>query len=257
MPTFTASGAYGRTVLAGLERTRNGGGRATLAASLPRIRLEESYKSKAYAALKKAIIKMDLYATSEPIMLDEREISERIGVSRTPIREAVAMLEKDGFVRVVPRRGILIVRKTKREIIEMVQAWAALESMAVRLLIQSASDVEIAGLRDLMRKFDEAHRPNDHLSDYSAANIQFHQMIIGLSKSRVLADTTDNLLLHVRGIRALTIGRHDRAKRSIEDHLGIIGAIETRDVEKAERLSRDHTLGLADFVERHGDEIFD
>ena len=243
--------------LTSAARTRNGGRRADLAAHLPRIRPAESFKSKAYAALKQAIIKMDIYATTEPVMLDERDISERIGVSRTPIREAVAMLEQDGFLRTVPRRGILVVRKNKREIIEMVQAWAALESMAVRVLIQSASDAEIAGLRALMRKFDEAHKPADHLSDYSAANIQFHQMIIGLSKSRVLADTTDNLLLHVRGIRALTIGRHDRAKRSIEDHLTIIDAIEKRDTERAEKLSRDHTLGLAAYVETHGDEIFD
>ena len=243
--------------MSGTARTRSTGRRGNLAVNLTRIRHEESFKSKAYAALKQAIIKMDLYASSEPVMLDEREISERIGVSRTPIREAVAMLEQDGFVRTVPRRGILVVRKNKREIIEMVQAWAALESMAVRLLIQSASDAEIAGLRDLMRKFVDGQRPDDHLSDYSTANIAFHQMIIGLSKSDVLAEMTDNILLHVRGIRALTIGRHDRAKRSIEDHLAIIDAIEKRDTDRAERLSRDHTLGLAAFVERHGDEIFD
>ena len=243
-------------VLTKAARARAGGRRAAIAVSLPRIRREESFKTKAYAALKRAILKMDIYATPDPVMLDEREISERVGVSRTPIREAVAMLERDGFVRVLPRRGILVVKKNKREIIEMVQAWAALESMAVRLLIQTASDAEIGGLRDLMREFGERRRPGDNVSDYSNANIQFHQMIIGLSKSGVLADMTDNLLLHVRGIRALTIGRHDRAKRSIEDHLAIIGAIEKRDTDKAERLSRDHTLGLAAYVEAHGDELF-
>ena len=68
---------------------------------------------------------------------------------------------------------------------------------------------------------------------------------------------TDNLLLHVRGIRALTIGRHDRAKKSIGDHMAIIAAIEQRDVVKAEQLARDHTLGLAAYVEQHGHEIFD
>jgi DNA-binding GntR family transcriptional regulator len=224
--------------------------------ALPRIQPEESFKIKAYAALKDAIVKMDLYATREPIMLDEREISDRIGVSRTPIREAVAMLEQDGFLRTLPRRGILVVRKTKREIIEMIQAWAALESMAVRLTIQSAGDDEISALRRLMEGFGADHRPTQHLSEYSAANIEFHQTIIRLSKSAVLADMTDNLLLHVRGIRALTIGRDDRARRSIRDHRAIIEAIERRDVELAERLSREHTLGLAAYVEAHGDELF-
>jgi len=227
-----------------------------LAGVLPRVKPEDTRKTKAYAALKQAIVKMDLYAMDDPVMLDERDISERIGVSRTPVREAVAMLERDGFVRAVPRRGILVVKKTKREIIEMVQAWAALESMAVRLLIQSATDREISGLRVLMGDFDERHRPDEHVSDYSTANIAFHQMIISLSKSRAIADMTDELLLHVRGIRALTIGRHGRAKRSIEDHLAIIAAIERRDTDAAERLSRDHTLGLAAYVEAHGDELF-
>ena len=218
---------------------------------------EETFKQKAYAALRAAIVKMDIYASREPVMLDEREISEKIGVSRTPIREAVAMLEQEGLVRVVPRRGILVVRRNKREIIEMVQAWAALESMAVRLLIASASDEQISGLRKLMGGFGAGRLPQQHLTDYSSANIEFHQAIIALSGSRILAEMTDKLLLHVRGLRRLTIGRDDRAARSIADHLAIIEAIESRDSERAERLSREHTLGLAAYIETHSDELFE
>ena len=92
-----------------------------------RIVPETSFKNKAYEALKEAILKMDIYATPEPVMLDERALSERLGVSRTPIREAIAMLEQDGFVKTVPRRGIIVVRRTKAEIVDMIRAWAALE----------------------------------------------------------------------------------------------------------------------------------
>jgi DNA-binding GntR family transcriptional regulator len=222
----------------------------------PRIRTEESFKSKVYTALKEAIIKMDVYSAPTPVMLDERELSDRLGVSRTPIREAVAMLEQDGFLRTVPRRGILVVRKTKREVIEMVQAWAALESMAVRLItLNPAADV--ASLRQIFKEFSAAYTPSEHLNEYSSANIAFHQAIIRMSGSQVLRDMTDNLLLHVRGIRQITIGKEDRAQRSIEDHLAIITAIENRDTELAERLSRDHTLGLAAFIEEHGNELFE
>ena len=84
-------------------------------------------------------------------MLDERELSERLGVSRTPIREALAMLQQEGFVRVAPRRGIMVVRRTKREIIEMIQVWAALESMAARLITLHASDDGIATLRPFFK----------------------------------------------------------------------------------------------------------
>ena len=118
-----------------------------------RIQVEDSFKAKAYAALKEAILKMDLYGNPEPIMLDERELSDRLGVSRTPVREAVAMLEQDGFLRTVPRRGILVVKKNKREIIEMVQAWAALEGMAARLITKGASDKDIKSLRPMFAEF--------------------------------------------------------------------------------------------------------
>ncbi|QXX74803.1 GntR family transcriptional regulator [Methylovirgula sp. HY1] len=222
----------------------------------PRIRTEESFKSKVYTALKDAIIKMDVYSQPAPVMLDERELSDRLGVSRTPIREAVAMLEQDGFLRTVPRRGILVVRKTKREIIEMVQAWAALESMAVRLITLDPN-ADVASLRQIFKDFSDAHKPTEHLNEYSSANIAFHQAIIRMSGSQVLCDITDNLLLHVRGIRQLTIGKLDRAQRSIEDHLAIITAIENRETETAEKLSREHTLGLAAFIEEHGNELFE
>src|SRR3982074_3812877 len=79
--------------------------------AIVRIAPETSFKTKAYEALKEAILKMDIYATPEPVMLDERALSERLGVSRTPIREAIDMLEQDGFVKTVPRRGIVVVRR--------------------------------------------------------------------------------------------------------------------------------------------------
>ncbi len=216
-----------------------------------------AFKNKVYDALKKAVTEMDIYSTSEPQWIDERRISEMLGVSRTPVREALAMLQREGFVTPVPRKGIIVVRKTKREVIEMVQAWAALESIAARLITLHASDDDIAELRRLFVFFDDAHRPSEYLSEYSKANLDFHQALIRLSGSALLVDMTANLLLHVRGIRQITIGRDDRTSQSIVDHLAIIEAIERRDTAKAEDLSREHTLGLARYVERHGDGILD
>ena len=103
-----------------------------------------SFKNKAYAALKDVIVSMDIYRSRDDIRLDERQLAQDFGISRTPVREAMAQLEREGFVRSVPRRGIYVVRKTKREVIEMITAWAALESMAARLITESASDEEIA-----------------------------------------------------------------------------------------------------------------
>ena len=89
----------------------------------------------------------DVYRSRTDIRLDERQLAQDFGVSRTPVREAMAQLEREGFVRSVPRRGVYVVRKTKREVIEMIPAWAALESMAARLITEHARDEDIAGLR--------------------------------------------------------------------------------------------------------------
>ena len=223
--------------------------------AIHRIAPETSFKNKAYEALKEAILKMDIYATEEPVMLDERALSERLGVSRTPIREAIAMLEQDGFVKTLPRRGIVVVRRTKDEIVDMIRAWAALESMAARLITTTARKRDISALRDFFKDFNKNRLPEDHIEEYSKANIAFHQALISLSESPVLIDMTNDILLHVRGYRQLTIGRADRTATSLPEHMGIIDALEARDTELAEKLARDHTLGLATYVENYGQEL--
>ncbi|MEM5384972.1 GntR family transcriptional regulator [Paraburkholderia phymatum] len=211
-----------------------------------------SLRDQAYAMLRQAIADADIYASREEIRLDERVLSETLGVSRTPVREAMTLLEQEGFLRMVPRRGIYIVRKSKREIVEMIQMWAALESMAARLATLHATDEEIARLRHMFDQFRDS-TPAEHIAEYSNANIAFHQAIVELSKSQIILDTIKNIFIHVRAIRRLTISQSDRASRSIVDHLRIIEALEKRDTELAERLVRDHSLGLAAFVEANCD----
>jgi DNA-binding GntR family transcriptional regulator len=211
-----------------------------------------SLRDQAYVLLKDAIAATDIYSQRQDLRLDERQLTQALGVSRTPVREALTLLEQEGFIRTLPRRGIFVVRKSKREIIEMIQMWAALESMSARLATLHASDQEIGKLRHLFDEFENSP-PAEHIGEYSDANIAFHQMIIRLGGSQVIADATRNLFIHVRAIRKATISQNDRASRSIVDHLRIIEALERRDTELAERLTRQHTLDLADHVERHCD----
>ena len=219
---------------------------------MPRLDTGTSVAKEAYAALKRAITAMDIYGHAHEIRLDERRLSEGLGVSRTPIREAMTLLEQEGFVRTRARRGIFVVRKTKREIIEMIWVMAALESMAARLAAERATAAEIAGLHRLMDRF-RAGNNGERLDEYSDANIAFHQAIIRMSGCALLAEMTENLFIHMRAIRKITIHQDNRAARSIVDHMAIIEALERRDPEHAERLAREHTLGLAAHVEQHGD----
>ena len=225
----------------------------------PRLAIEPidtsfSFKNKAYAALKNVIVAMDVYRSRQDIRLDERQLAQDFGVSRTPVREAMAQLEREGFVRSVPRRGIYVVRKTKREVIEMITAWAALESMAARLITERATDPQIASLRQMFATFENGAL-RAHLDEYSEANIEFHQTIIRMSGNTVLIALAENLFTHMRMIRMKTIGEQDRADRSIHDHMHIIEALEARETARAEELVRTHALGLAEHVAKYADYL--
>ena len=232
----------------------------TDASAFPRLKVEPLHVSVglrrlACDAIKSAITEMDIYGRPGEIRLDERQLSQDLGVSRTPIREALSVLEQEGFVRSVPRRGIYVVRKTKREVIEMITVWAAIESLAARLAAERASESDLRALRELFTQFEE--NPSEHISEYSQANMAFHKAIIRMGGCALMSELTDNLFIHMRAVRAVTMRQDNRARRSIRDHMNIISALEKRDPDLAERLVREHTLGLARHVELNGEFLDD
>ncbi len=227
---------------------------ATVRANVQPIDVAVSLTDKTYDALKAAITSMNIYdAPGEP-RLDERQLAADLGVSRTPIREAIARLEQEGFVRIVARHGVFIVRKTKREMLEMITVWAALEGMAARLITEHASDAEIATLREMFGTF-ESGQVEAKIDEYSETNISFHQALLRLGKCDLLNRIAENLFIHMRSIRMRTISEDHRARRSIIDHMNIIEALERRDTELAERLARQHTLDLGAHVEKNVDYL--
>src|ERR1700748_113951 len=114
---------------------------------------------------------MNVYRSRQDIRLDERQLAQDFGVSRTPVREAMAQLEREGFVRSVPRRGVYVVRKT----------FTTFENGEIRA----------------------------HLDEYSEANIEFHQTIIRMSGNSVLISLAENLFTHMRMIRRKNIVEQD------------------------------------------------
>jgi len=232
------------------------GKRRIAAADLPVEPIETNFslKDRIYASLKQAITGVNIYADDAELRLDERRLSEQLNISRTPVREALARLEQEGLVEIVPRRGVYIVRKTKAQVLEMITVWAALEGMAARLITESATDQEIASLRDIFTNVD-GEGPGAHIDEYSDKNIQFHQTILDLSRCELIKEMAVNLFIHMRSIRARTIGEEDRANRSIIDHMHIIEALEKRDTDLAERLVREHTLNLGKHVEKYVDYL--
>ncbi len=212
-------------------------------------------KEKVYAALKEAISGMDIYSGTEAPVLDERKLASDLNVSRTPVREAITRLEQEGLVETIPRLGIFVIRKTKKQILEIIQVWAVLEGIAARMATEKATDEELASMRKLFATFDGANMARAHIDEYSETNITFHQRLIQLSKCDLLIEMTEGLFIHMRAIRRKTISERNRASESIVDHIRIIEALEARDARKAKRLVEDHAMYLADHVDKFVDYI--
>ncbi|MEQ8395148.1 GntR family transcriptional regulator [Thalassobaculum sp.] len=206
-----------------------------------------SLKSHTFELLRAAILDMDIYRPDVDLRLDERKLAEKLGVSRTPIREALAQLAQEGLVHIVARKGVFVCRKTREEILEMVVTWAALESMAARLATQNASDAELQALRDFAIEHSSDVERAD-LEEYSDANIVFHQTILELSGCQLLKKMADTLFTHMQAVRRRAMGESDRARRSVADHMGIIDALISRDADLSSRRVREHTMRLHDHI---------
>lgn len=207
----------------------------------------QSLKARAYDALKAAIADMDIYAPDAELKLDERELSARFGISRTPIREALAALDREGMVDIVPRRGVFIVRKSRTEILDAITVCAALESMSARLAVSAAGAEDLDELRALSRG-DGAAVPYG----YGETNTRFHRAIQRSGRNAIIDRVADGLFFHVRAIRVRAVWTDERHAHSVIEHRAIVSAIEEGDADAAERLVREHTLRLRD----HIDETF-
>ena len=204
-------------------------------------------KDHIYEVLRDSIQALDIYDAEQDLRLDERKLAEQLGFSRTPIREALARLAQDGLVEIQPRKGVFIHRKSLKEILEMVVTWAALESMAAHMAARLASDADLKALR----KFAMAHSETAskaELSEYSDANIKFHQFILELSGCDMLKNIADDLFMHMNAVRRRALGENNRVSRSVADHMEIIEALEAGDSELSSQLVREHTMRLHDHI---------
>ncbi|MHB8324384.1 MAG: GntR family transcriptional regulator [Candidatus Dormibacteria bacterium] len=222
--------------------------------NLSRLDADPSLPDRAYDALKRAIMAMPIYESQEDLRLDERGLAHDLGISRTPVREALLRLQHEGLVRTLPRRGVFVVRKRKSEIIEIVMASAALEGVGGRLAATRATDAQIASVRQYFNDVITSPARLD-AEQYSIINLQFHQYIVDLAQSEMLTGLVELLKVHMRAIRARTMRDGDRMSRSPLEHLHIVEALEARNGEALEHHARQHGLNLAYHLERFVDYL--
>ena len=204
-----------------------------------------------YASIKKSIVNMDWSNSPREMKLDERRIAAKLGVSRTPLREAIKRLMAEGFVRVESRKGLFVVNKSKADMQEILLVRSALEGLGARLAATRATQDDLHRMKMIFSPFTKKGMTRNYLK-YSEANIKFHEFILQLSQCRKLIEMAGNIFDHMRWIRSWSIYNASfqrRFPKVHKEHLEIIRAIERRDPDLAEKRIKAHIEGLLHLLE--------
>jgi DNA-binding GntR family transcriptional regulator len=171
--------------------------------------------------------------------LDETELANEFGASRTPIREALIQLASNGLVQIRPRRGAIVSTITPQEMVEMFEVMAELEAMCARLAARRMSAAEHAQLMEAHQACRSACEARDP-DDYYYRNEVFHHLIFAGSHNRFLAEQAGALSRRLRPYRRLQLRVRDRLRHSFAEHDAVVKAIVEGDGQKAGDLLRGH-----------------
>lgn len=198
----------------------------------------------AYEALRDAIFDGRL-PSGERIV--ESEIARQMAISRGPIREAIRKLEQDGWVEHHPRRGVVVVKLSREEVLDAYRLRAHLEVYAMRLAVSRASDEDFDALTNLIERMREC-AAGDDLRMLISADVEFHRSICRLSGSKPLLRLWDSLNPHcwtlLTSLKVTAYSLSDIAER----HYAVLDALRSRDPDRAEEDIRHHIIELAEHV---------
>lgn len=171
--------------------------------------------------------------------LDEQQIAVELGVSRTPLREAISKLVKDGLIEHRPYRGNFLRLFTAKEVFDLYEVRKALESLSVRLAMSRLSGAAVAELKEILSEIDGALKAGD-LEAYGLADQRFHGAIAELSGNETLITTLEKLSGQVQVIRAMANQDPDVVEITALERPGIVAAMNDGDIEKATSLMEEH-----------------
>jgi DNA-binding GntR family transcriptional regulator len=181
--------------------------------------------------------------------LNSVELSRRFDTSRTPIREALMLLEKEGLVDILPRRRPRVTTLVIGEVREIYQARAALFDLIATDVARHASLDDIASLRAPLADMEHAYSRSD-LNGFVWANVDFYDRNTQLANNRTVKRILDSLLLRTLRLRRLSLSQADRMQKSLDDNARLVKAYEDRDATLAAALIRSNHINALAALER-------
>jgi len=205
---------------------------------------KENFGDQVFEQLKKMILD-GVFRPGNRII--ESEVAESIGISRTPVREALHKLEAERLIVRLPKGGYVVKGMSMGEIEEIFDIRVILESFAGYLAAERWNDNEIAPLEDKLEEFEKYLMIND-LKELTRLNTEFHELLYALSKSPKLIEMINNLRDEIFLLREILLESMKMGTLSHNDHKEIIKAIKNREAKTVERLLKEHILRGKDFV---------
>ena len=214
---------------------------------LSKLKLEnyELLNQKAYRVLKRAIIRGDLTPNSKLLL---NEISKSLGISNTPIREAINKLSSEGFVKVIPNKGIIVKEINIDDMREILEVRAFLDGMVAKLTTKKISDKEIRDMMEIINKMEHCVKVDDRLT-YNDLDIKFHDFLLTIAGNNTLKKIYNNLIVHGHRFRLRTLKIPDRMEKSLKEHLEIALRIKERNSDEANRVSQEHIENILHSIE--------
>lgn len=204
----------------------------------------ENLGNQVFEQVKEIIVRGEIPAGKRMI---ESEIAASMGISRTPVREAVHKLEAEGLLQPLPRGGYVVRGLALPDIEETFEIRSILESFAAYLAANRHSGKEILPLEKKMEEF-QRYLDRDNLKELTRINTEFHELLYALSRSQRLIKMINDLRDEIYFLRKIILRSVDMARLSNKDHREIIKAIKKREAKRVERLVRDHILRGKKFV---------
>lgn len=179
--------------------------------------------------------------------LDERDLSNKLGVSRTPLREAVTQLVREGLVDYAPYKGHFVKEWNAKQVENLYIVRKSLEVLAIQLAIPKLSNEDIDSIQDILEQARQALDRSDILA-YGHFDSQFHEFIVNKTNNETLIQSLERLSLQIQMVRTIANRDSDVVQRTTNERPRILEALKNRDVESATRLMGEHIDGVSQSV---------
>jgi len=207
-----------------------------------------SLREQVYDILKKRIIFREIGSGKK---INEEELAQALGVSRTPIRETLVRLEHEGIVKIIPRRGAFVVSQSIEKVIDLLQVREVLEGLVARLATENMDPELLDRLKHCLEKVSSTEDPADKLLKYTPADVEFHALLLQACDNELLKNMMESVNAHLQMVRLRTVTLPGRPEQTVREHYEIVAAIEKQDADLAERLMRKHVASVRKDAQKH------